>query len=150
MILNGYNNLYTTGHHQAFLAKHIAVLHIYLFFFESHFYNIQRKRSWSDNNALCCWSHDWRNDVENCQGWRRGHYLCCGLQSQEREVGATYKLRHLKLVRSFTMLFVLVCLPVFKFIVITCLNPPWSLLSLSSFGLFNTSVMFFYLRKPLI
>lgn len=36
MILNGYNNLYTTGHHQAFLAKHIAVLHIYLFFFLNH------------------------------------------------------------------------------------------------------------------
>lgn len=36
MILNGYNNLYTIGHHQAFLAKHIAVLHIYLFFFLNH------------------------------------------------------------------------------------------------------------------
>lgn len=45
MILNGYNNLYTIGHHQAFLAKHIhvAVLHIYLFFSESHFYKFKGK-----------------------------------------------------------------------------------------------------------
>ena len=31
--------------------------------------------------------------MENCQRWRRGHYLCCGLQSQERKVGETYKLK---------------------------------------------------------
>ena len=73
--------------------------------------------------------------MENCQGWRRGHYLCCGLQSQERKVAETHiKSMHLQLVRSLTMLFVLVCL--FVFTIKFCLNRPPSLLFLSSFGLF--------------
>lgn len=47
---------------------------------------LNRKRSRPFHHASPSWSHDRRNDLENCEGWRGGDCLRCGLQPQERNV----------------------------------------------------------------
>lgn len=47
---------------------------------------LNRKRSRSFHHPSPSWSHDRRNNLENCEGWRGGDCLRCGLQPQERNV----------------------------------------------------------------